>query len=132
MTLISVYKYSALAKTIFWEFKLQFSAVLLFLPELRGLLGTARSPFDVLGRNRLCFAIALIKCCGKAKVGVTETVLSKQLMLISISSLTTIQLIVGTMEIFCGKKHHIQKDCKQTNKCFKKTKMTKANKITKT
>lgn len=61
-------------------------------------MGTARSPFDVLGRNRLCVAIALIKCCGKAKAGVTVTVLSKQLMLISLSSLTTLQLIVGTME----------------------------------
>jgi len=30
LTLISAYKYPALTKTIFWEFKLQFSAVLLF------------------------------------------------------------------------------------------------------
>lgn len=58
--LISMYKYHALKKTILWEFKLQFSPVLLFLPELRGLLGTARNPFDLhLGEIGLCVVEAL-------------------------------------------------------------------------
>jgi len=61
----------------------------------------------------------LLLWCGKAKV--TVTVLSKQLMLISLSSLTTIQEEASYKD---SVKHG-----NKTKKCFQKNKMTKANKI---